>query len=207
MPPKKINPKGKVSKPVKYTPAKPGSIATSKNEKVGGSDLAKDNSKEVVLYEESNKRLYTKIFGNIDPKKLIFYFYEQPDRTPGENGYVPMIPEPLTEENGYPVILISKKLNDGIKHTMLGINFHGKQLKVKFQGRNPVDELLPYFYVQDPVEKNGSYVQQNWYGEFAQKGNANEFGKKKKKSDVKRKSKTFNISLKQLKKDIRFLKL
>jgi len=218
-----MNPGKTIEKKMRAKTHLPGTVISSINTQMAGSEFAKNNARETVLYNDPHDPLNNRIFNminqanpgitvgtidkykNIKPGRLSFIFYDEPGRSPNEPGYDPQMSGDIDtlHPNFHRVFSFTpdSKFTDGMKHQCLGILYDNKRLKIKYSGSNP-ETGFPYFYVEDPIFEydtvSGKVIsaqQAKWYGTFNDiPVSGSSFGKR-----------TFN-SLKKVTDEIKYLK-
>jgi len=188
---------------------RPGEVITSMHTVIAGEPYAVDNSKDSLLYPGET---YSDFLSEYYPDDLIWYFYDNYNESPSDQGYIPYLggmslrdfnqivasgEDPGVQKETFPVYLKkNNRFNHGIVHDVIGVEYLGKIYKVKMSGRNEyqnsiykngIEKFRPYFYLEiyNPELKQ----LEKCYGEFLKKPEGYSFGRKTssfgKRSDIK----------------------
>ena len=191
-----------------YKEAKSGQLKTSINTRVGGSDVAKQNVNDVILYDDKNQNIFNLFFSGYVPSDLLFVLFDEPNREPNDY-YIPnpMPMESIDNETVFEVFDFTPKtkLTDGLYHNLLGIKYNNKNFKLKWKPKprshwrqaeidNPREGKTAYFYIEDyPGVESGEYDQNGkpvivptkWWGTMViNQPNMTSFGKVKRNKSV-----------------------
>jgi hypothetical protein len=184
---------------------KPPKFITTRDEQ------SSSNLGEVIFYNDPEKgqAFYNKFFGKDTPlEKLSFYYFDNPEIEPSPDN-IPSISN--FKDNGHDISVDKKILSDKKKYSVLITPYNNLKFKIKIAGSYYDDyrkKTFPYFYIENGL---GDFVRINdncepefklkkWFGTIFNHDDIpqqiSSFGKRKKK-----------IDLKQINKDIKFLKL